>query len=98
MIKKAFILFSISLFLSIFYFALNPRLNKNINEGLDKKFQVAKDRSFANYSFYLGTTNDNIEEIKKTAKRACCVKIFMGASTGNMLVDNIKSLENIFTA
>ena len=66
------------------------------NEGLDKKFQVAENRSFANYSFYLGTTNDNIEEIKKTSKRACGVKIFMGASTGNMLVDNIKSLENIF--
>jgi|TARA_B100001059_G_scaffold51628_1_gene45206 dihydroorotase len=66
------------------------------NEGLDKKFQVAKNRSFANYSFYLGATNDNIEEIKNTSKRACGVKVFMGASTGNMLVDNLQSLENIF--
>ena len=39
------------------------------NEGLDKKFQVAKNRSFANYSFYLGTTNDNIEEIKATISK-----------------------------
>ena len=66
------------------------------NEGLDKKFQVAEDRSFANYSFYLGATNDNIEEIKNTSKRACGVKVFMGASTGNMLVDNLNSLEEIF--
>ena len=66
------------------------------NEGLDKKFQVAEDRSFANYSFYLGATNDNIEEMKNTSKRACGVKVFMGASTGNMLVDNLNSLEEIF--
>ena len=66
------------------------------NEGLDKKFKIAENRSFANYSFYLGATNDNIEEIKDTSKRACGVKIFMGASTGNMLVDNLQSLENIF--
>ena len=44
------------------------------NEGLDKKFEVAKNRSFANYSFYLGATNENIEEIKNTIKRACGIK------------------------
>jgi dihydroorotase len=44
----------------------------------------------------LGATNDNIEEIKNTSKRACGVKVFMGASTGNMLVDNLNSLEEIF--
>jgi dihydroorotase len=66
------------------------------NDGLEKKFDIANNRSFANYSFYLGATNDNIEEIKNTSKRACGVKIFMGASTGNMLVDNLNSLEDIF--
>ena len=66
------------------------------NEGLDKKFEVAKNRSFANYSFYLGATNENIEEIKNTIKRACGIKVFMGASTGNMLVDDPKALEQIF--
>ena len=66
------------------------------NEGLDRKFKIAENRSFANYSFYLGATNDNIEEIKNTSKRACGVKVFMGASTGNMLVDNLNSLEEIF--
>ena len=66
------------------------------NEGLEKKFEVAKNRSFANYSFYLGATNENIEEIKNTIKRACGIKVFMGASTGNMLVDDPKALEQIF--
>ncbi len=66
------------------------------NEGLDKKFKLAENRSYANYSFYLGATNENIKEIKNISKRACGVKIFMGASTGNMLVDNIDSLEKIF--
>ena len=66
------------------------------NEGLDKKFEVAKNRSYANYSFYLGATNENIEEIKNTIKRACGIKVFMGASTGNMLVDDPKALEQIF--
>ncbi len=66
------------------------------NEGLEKKFEVAKNRSFANDSFYLGATNENIEEIKNTIKRACGIKVFMGASTGNMLVDDPKALEQIF--
>ena len=66
------------------------------NEGLDKKFEEAKNRSFANYSFYIGATNENIEEIKNTIKRACGIKVFMGASTGNMLVDDPKALEQIF--
>ena len=66
------------------------------NEGLEKKFKVAENRSFANYSFYLGATNENIDEIKNVSKRACGVKVFMGASTGNMLVDNLESLEKIF--
>jgi dihydroorotase len=68
-----------------------------INE-LEKKFDLAATKSYANYSFYLGATNDNINEIKLLEpSRVCGVKIFMGASTGNMLVDKIKSLEAIFS-
>ncbi|MEX0986135.1 MAG: dihydroorotase [Bacteroidales bacterium] len=66
-------------------------------EELEKKYQLAADRSFANYSFYLGATNDNIDQIRKLdPNRNCGVKVFMGSSTGNMLVDNRKSLELIF--
>jgi len=65
-------------------------------ESLENKFQLAEQRSFANYSFYLGATNDNLEEIKRLDPRiACGIKVFMGASTGNMLVDNPKKLEVI---
>ena len=61
------------------------------------KWAAAQGRSFANYAFYLGATNDNLEEIKRVALgEACGVKIFMGASTGNMLVDDPKALEGIF--
>lgn len=64
---------------------------------LNKKFERAAETSFANYSFYLGATNNNIEEIRKADPRNVCgVKIFMGASTGNMLVDQIDSLHQIF--
>src|SRR5690606_27792503 len=50
-----------------------------------------------NYSFFLGTTNDNLEEIKKAnPKHICGIKIFMGSSTGNMVVDNPTALENVF--
>lgn len=66
-------------------------------DALHKKFEVAAQKSAANYSFYLGATNDNIEELLKVdARNVCGVKIFMGASTGNMLVDNEKSLQRIF--
>ncbi len=66
-------------------------------EELEKKFEIARQTSLANYSFYLGATNDNIEEIKKVdPKRVCGVKVFMGSSTGNMLVDNIDALNKIF--
>lgn len=64
---------------------------------LDKKFAIAAKKSLVNYSFYLGATNDNLEEIKKIdPSRICGLKVFMGSSTGNMLVDNIESLEKIF--
>lgn len=66
-------------------------------ELLDEKFKIASERSLANYSFYLGATNDNIDEIVKlNPKKVCGIKIFMGSSTGNMLVDSRESLDKIF--
>ena len=66
-------------------------------EELDAKFIIGDENSLANFSFYFGATNDNIEEIKKVnPKTVCGVKTFMGSSTGNMLVDNIDSLNAIF--
>jgi dihydroorotase len=67
-------------------------------EALNDKFDRAARTSMANYSFMIGGTNDNITELKKEgAKRAAAIKIFMGASTGNMLVDNPHALERIFS-
>lgn len=67
-------------------------------EELEKKYTRAAECSLANYSFLMGTTNDNIEELKKCDySKVAGVKIFMGSSTGNMLVDNIKTLENVFS-
>ena len=64
---------------------------------LEEKFAVAKKKSWANYSFYMGTSNENIEEVLKVDNANICgVKVFMGDSTGNMLVDNIESLRKIF--
>ena len=55
---------------------------------LQQKFELAEEKSLANYSFYLGATNDNLSEVVKTdPKRVCGIKLFMGSSTGNMLVD-----------
>lgn len=66
-------------------------------EALNDKFEVASQKSYANYSFYLGATNDNLAELRKIDKKNTCgVKIFMGSSTGNMLVDKRKALEAIF--
>ena len=65
---------------------------------LEEKHRIARKTSFANYSFYLGGANDNIEAVKRLDPRqACGVKVFMGASTGNMLVDDPIALEQIFT-
>lgn len=65
---------------------------------LEEKHRLARDTSFANYSFYLGGANDNIEAVKRLdPKQACGVKVFMGASTGNMLVNDPDALEQIFT-
>ncbi len=66
-------------------------------EILEEKYRIAAEKSMANYSFYLGATNDNLTEIKKAdPARICGLKVFMGASTGNMLVDDPGSLEAIF--
>jgi dihydroorotase len=66
-------------------------------EKLEEKYEVAKHTSLANYSFYLGTTNSNIEEIKRiNPLEICGVKIFMGSSTGNMLVDQEEALNGLF--
>ena len=66
-------------------------------QKLEEKFAVAKASSYANYSFLFGGTNDNLEELKRLDKNACSgVKLFLGSSTGNMLVDNEEVLEKIF--
>jgi dihydroorotase len=65
---------------------------------LAEKYQTAAVKSLANYSFFMGATNDNLEEVLRTNPRNVCgVKIFMGSSTGNMLVDDTKTLEAIFS-
>lgn len=66
-------------------------------EKLDDKFTLGAQKSRANYSFYMGTTNDNVDQIEKVDPgKTCGIKVFMGASTGNMLVDNEKTLNEIF--
>lgn len=66
-------------------------------EKLEEKFAMGKASSYANYSFLFGGTNDNLEEIKRLDKKACSgVKLFLGSSTGNMLVDDEEVLEKIF--
>ncbi len=66
-------------------------------KGLENKFDIAHKDSFANYSFYLGATNDNLKEIKSVDKnKVCGIKVFMGSSTGNMLVSDNTQLNAIF--
>jgi dihydroorotase len=66
-------------------------------EKHEEKHKVASTSSYANYSFLFGGTNDNLEEIKRLDKNACSgVKLFLGSSTGNMLVDDEEVLEKIF--
>jgi dihydroorotase len=67
-------------------------------ELLEEKFAIAKETSWANYSFMFGGTNDNLDEILKVdPSNVAGLKLFLGSSTGNMLVDNPKTLENIFS-
>jgi dihydroorotase len=73
--------------------------NAITQELLEQKYQMAQKTSFANYSFMMGGTNDNLEEILKTDSRNVAgLKLFLGSSTGNMLVDNPESLEKIFSS
>ncbi len=65
---------------------------------LQDKYDIAAKKSLANYSFFMGASNDNIEAVLRTdPKTVCGVKIFMGSSTGNMLVDNRKTLDTLFS-
>ena len=80
------------------YFEM-PNVNPTTttNENLRNKFDLASQKSVGNYSFYLGASNHNIEEIKRVdTSLAAGLKVFMGASTGDMLVDNPDTLEDIF--
>ncbi len=71
--------------------------NTLTQELLEEKYKMASEKSLANYSFYMGASNDNLSEIVKTDPRNVCgIKVFMGASTGNMLVDKAETLEGIF--
>ncbi len=64
---------------------------------LQDKYDIAAETSFANYSFFFGASNDNLSEVLKTDKsNVCGIKVFMGSSTGNMLVDNDDTLEGLF--
>lgn len=66
-------------------------------EELEKKYVIGAETALGNYSFYLGVTNSNIDEIRKIdPAKICGVKIFMGSSTGDMVVDNDNSLDNVF--
>ncbi|RWY53964.1 dihydroorotase [Mucilaginibacter gilvus] len=71
--------------------------NTLTRELLEDKYAIAGQNSPANYSFYMGASNDNLEEVLRTdTKNVCGIKVFMGSSTGNMLVDNPTTLENLF--
>lgn len=66
---------------------------------LEEKYKIASKTSWANYSFFMGATNDNLQEVLKTdPEQVCGVKVFMGSSTGNMLVDDIATLEQLFAS
>lgn len=71
-----------------------PTLTQDL---LEDKYQIAANSSLANYSFFMGTSNDNYEEVMRTdLSKVCGLKIFMGSSTGNMLVDSESTLEHVF--
>jgi dihydroorotase len=65
---------------------------------LEDKYRIASNKSIANYSFFMGASNENLEEVLMTNDRDVCgIKVFMGSSTGNMLVDNERTLDNLFS-
>ena len=73
--------------------------NAITQELLEQKYQIAAQSSYANYSFMMGGTNDNLDEILKTNPRNVAgLKLFLGSSTGDMLVDSAASLEKIFSS
>lgn len=75
----------------------NTNPQTTTQELLEQKFGMAAEKSLANYSFYLGATNDNLAEVVKTdPKRVCGIKLFMGSSTGNMLVNQDDVLVRLF--
>ena len=68
------------------------------NALLNEKFRLGSENSLANYSFYIGATNSNLDEVLKAdPSEVCGIKLFMGSSTGNMLVDNEKTLRDLFS-
>lgn len=72
--------------------------NTLTQELLQDKYNTASSQAIANYSFFMGASNENSEEVLKTnPKNVCGVKVFMGSSTGNMLVDNETTLDNLFS-
>lgn len=72
--------------------------NTLTQELLEEKYEIGRQHALANYSFFMGASNDNLEEVLKTNHRNVCgVKVFMGSSTGNMLVDNEAVLEGLFS-
>ncbi|MFW2136867.1 dihydroorotase [Chryseobacterium sp. TY4] len=75
----------------------NTLPNAVTQELLEEKYKLGAEKSYANYSFSMGGTNDNLEEVLKTnPKNVAAIKLFLGSSTGNMLVDNPETLEKIF--
>lgn len=76
----------------------NTKPQTTTMEAWEQKVELGHEKSFANFSFFLGATNDNLGELKKAnPKKVCGIKVFMGSSTGNMLVDNKKTLSAIFS-
>lgn len=72
--------------------------NALTQELLEEKYAIASKSSIANFSFFMGASNDNLDEVLKTnPTNVCGIKVFMGSSTGNMLVDNEKALEELFS-
>lgn len=72
--------------------------NATTQKLLQDKYDLASENSLANYSFFMGATNDNLDEVLKTNPNTVCgIKVFMGSSTGNMLVDSAQTLEGLFS-
>lgn len=76
----------------------NTKPQTTTHEALDNKLAIAAQHSWANYGFYFGATNENLEALRTLdTRKACGIKVFMGSSTGNMLVDDEKTLAAIFS-